>query len=601
MYIMINCFRSSISLIILTCLTQAIAASETATHHPQIAADYSVVRSDKNQIVIRDGDEEWTIFGAIQPFLDSTGQARITSTDNNTPTIFALREPFSDDGILPGDSFENLAVDESGIQISATPGETEPASFVIQSGGSRLDKVNINLSTLASESGDTIPPTAIDVRVVKVWHQSASEMRRIAKGEKKRLVPELLLHDDDLVRVDHKHHVNLVRTRPLIADSKELLPFSIPAHSNKQIWLTLRAPESISAGKFHGTISVNWSVDGRLKDRRVPITVNVLPFRLEPVRQRIGMFYLGRLTSDNRIRLGSRGKNQNQMLSEFTDMKDHGVNVIGLDHKFDLNRKSKSLQTLARTVDILHDAQFPTDELVYLDWAVTGSDSPTKYQKKISSVTKTLASKGVRRIGIYNADERHYDYLITRKHTFEISHNNNAFNIVALTRPAIALKLGSLLDIAILQHKTPPGQLKILTNNGTVPLAYGLPHAAEEKPATVRFTYGYGMILRGFQGVFSYAYQAGDCWNDWFNWENSNYRANCMAYPTVDKPIPTLQWEAFRNATNDLRYLETYARMTGDDARTLLDEITTSAGHDASRIRELIVHKIMSHLSNTER
>lgn len=597
---MINFFRNLVFTVILVFSHQALAASESATYHSKIAADYSVLRSDKDQIVIKNGDGEWTIFGATQPFRDSTGQARITGTDNNTPTIVALDEPFSDDGILPGDSLQNLAVNESGIQISVTPGEIEPASFVIQSGRSQLDEVEIDISTLSSESGNTISPTAIDVRIVKAWYQSASQMRRIVNGEKKRLVPELLLHDDDLVRVDHKHHVNLVRTRPLISDAKKLLPFSVPAHSNKQIWLTLRTPEIISAGEFHGTISVKWSMDGNLEDHRIPITVNVLPFRLEPTRHRIGMFYLGRLTSDKRIRFGARGKNERQMLSEFTDMKDHGVNVIGLDHKFDMERKSESLQTLAKTVDILHDAQFPTDELVYLDWAVTGSDSPTKYQKKISSVTKTLADKGVHRIGIYNADERNYDYLITRKHTFEISHNNSAFNIVALTQPAIALKLGPLLDIAILQHKTPPGQLKMLTNNGTVPLAYGIPHAAEEKPATVRFTYGYGMILRGFHGVFSYAYQAGDCWNDWFNWENSNYRANCMAYPTIDEPIPTLQWEAFREATDDLRYLETYARMTGDDARTLLDEITTPSELDASRVRELIIHKIMSHLSNTE-
>jgi len=46
--------------------------------------------------------------------------------------------------------------------------------------------------------------------LVKCWYQANLNLNR-KSTDKKRLTPELLLHDADLVRVDYAHQVNLIR------------------------------------------------------------------------------------------------------------------------------------------------------------------------------------------------------------------------------------------------------------------------------------------------------------------------------------------------------------------------------------------------------
>ena len=48
----------------------------------------------------------------------------------------------------------------------------------------------------------TIDTNNIDLRLVKSWFQSSDVMRRNDRNAPKRLVPELLLHDNELVKID---------------------------------------------------------------------------------------------------------------------------------------------------------------------------------------------------------------------------------------------------------------------------------------------------------------------------------------------------------------------------------------------------------------
>lgn len=576
-------------------LAETSSASETLTLGSQPKIGMSLPLSASTPVVRKNG-KEWTTFGHIQPFEGKLEQP--TGNGNKLPAILALTEPLSDSRILPTQQLTSSAYGQQ-LELTAAQGEYEAASLVIQSGQSPLENISVRTSPLESDVGDDIiPPNALDIRSVKVWHQAASQMRRSDPKESKQFVPELLLHDDSLVDVDETRQLNLVRTWPAIADAAELQPFNMPANTNKQMWLTLRVPESARPGQYRGNVSIHWTSNDAEERRTLELHLTVLPFQLDATNYRIGMFYLGRLTADARPHFSARAKNATQMENDFRNMQEHGVNLIGLDHHFDSARSIQSLQTLRKTATLVRKAGIPLNELVYVDWAVTASDSVSAYETKVASVTAALKREGIGRIGIYNADEKKYGYFIKRKHTFETAHRNGAFNIVALTNPRIALNLGSLLDMAVLQHNTPTDTLTELVRNGTTPLAYGVPHAAEEKPATVRFTYGFGMALKPFGGVFSYAYQAGECWDDWYNWDNNSYRANCMTYPTTSTPIPTLQWEAFREAVDDLRYLETCARLTGTEPRRVLTEVVAATGHNADAIRDNLIERIKKVLND---
>ncbi len=127
-------------------------------------------------------------------------------------------------------------------------------------------------------------------------------------------------------------------------------------------------------------------------------------------------------------------------------------------------------------------------------------------------------------------------------------------------------------------------------------LAYGRPHASEERPATTRWVYGLRLALRGFDGTISYAYQTSYSWDDWHLGPQSRYRPNVMAYPTAGKPIPTLQWEAWREGVDDLRYLATYMGCAGiEDAGGLPATIRTAmASKSAAAARRAIIGELMS-------
>ena len=79
----------------------------------------------------------------------------------------------------------------------------------------------------------------------------------------------------------------------------------------------------------------------------------------------------------------------------------------------------------------------------------------------------------------------------------------------------------------------------------------------------------------GLTGACTYAYQSDDPWND-FN--NNQLRPHTMAYPTLSEPIPTLQWEGWREGVHDLRYLTTLIKRSTIDDIWLKEKCSSSAG-----------------------
>jgi hypothetical protein len=85
------------------------------------------------------------------------------------------------------------------ISLQACRKEYEPASFILRS-SINLTDVTIGVSDLVSSDGSTIPKEAVDIRLVKCWFQAGSG--DLVQRNEATLVPELLVKDNDLVRVD---------------------------------------------------------------------------------------------------------------------------------------------------------------------------------------------------------------------------------------------------------------------------------------------------------------------------------------------------------------------------------------------------------------
>lgn len=540
---------------------------------------------------------KWTTYGDIQAGNpDITAQYKLGNGVAQVRTSI-LTHPISNEAVLPYSRTISGASAGDTIDFTTTAGEYEPASIVIQSGNKQLNDVVVTISDLVVESGKgDISSTNIDIRLVKAWFQSNDQMRRTDRSKQKQLLPELLLHDNELVQVDYNNQLNLVRKHPALKDASALRPFSIEPNFNQQIWITVKTPDSTMPGNYKGVLTVSAMYDGGEEFRKtISINGKVLPFKLENTKLLMGKFYLARLVKNNKkTYFNARGKNDVQMTAELNDMKRHGVNLMTVDHGYDKSGgELKNRATLSKQVKLIKQAGFTDNPIVYVDWKVGWYDDEKRYLKKMSAVKESFNSVGVDDFWIYNRDEKKLSILRSELHTFEAAHTIGSKNIVAITKPGSAKKLKGYLDLVLIQHRTSTKTINELRQSGIIPLAYGMPHAGEEKPESTRETYGFGLVKKGFSGAISYAYQSGECWDDWMQWKKSNYRPNVMAYPTAEEPIPTLQWEAWREAVDDLRYLATYAKLSGKSPETILQDANKLMISSPRAIRKYLIKKIL--------
>lgn len=531
----------------------------------------------------------YTLYGSVQANNPAISASYQKGNNADQERIFAVRA-ISNKYILPYSDLRRISQYRS-LRISATPGEIEPASFVIQTAERAWNDTRINITELQqANKSASIPRKFLDIRLVKAWFQSARIMRRTRRDTPKVLVSELLLHDSELVKLKLPEQQNAIRTYPHISDSKRLLPFNIPAYRNQQIWITAKIPENARSGTYTATINITARrSDGTIVEKRIQLALEVLPFKLSNTRMLMGQFYLGRLVRNNKKYFNARGKNVRQMLAELRDMKSHGVNIITVDHNYKADPNGRILD---KQLGLLVMAGFSVNPVVYVDWKLHHQGSSTAYREKLATIRKLFDKHNIRTLLIYNRDEKRLHQLKKTAFTFHAAHAIQAKNIVAVTNPQIALGLSGQLDYALIQHNTPLTVIRQLKKAGIIPIAYGLPHAGEEKPETTRYIYGYRLVEKGFYGTLSYAYQSGECWDDWMNWEKSNYRPNVMAYPTIDRPIPTLQWEAWREAVDDLRYLETFANAKNMTLAQALEKAYSNTDKTPYAVRRYFIKQL---------
>lgn len=496
-----------------------------------------------------DGYATWTIVGAAQEDAASHVRPRDWSVGARQYQLLAVTEPISNGYILPySDPVPNTSPDTS-LTVTAARGETEPASFVIRSGDRGLEQVTIAIAGLKKAGGEEgISPAAIDIRLVKPWYQASDSIHR-QHGGGKILVPELLLHDPDLVRVDHQEQVNLIRNVNRLQDADHLLPFGVPARSNQQVWISIAVPPDASGGRYEGDVTITFRSGNDQISTQLRLTVDVLPFRLAEPAIDYALYYLAWLNT-GQPGLDARAKTVGQLQAEFSDMRAHGLTNIAIDHDYATDR---DLRSLSIALERMREADFKARNLLYVDWKVTEASDRESYSRKLMAVLKAAHAFGFSDLYVYNLDEKDARTLLKNRQAFQIAHELGAKNFVAFNSGNLEA-LSGLLDVAVL----PRGTVKtsqVGKRVGITPWAYGDPQAGEEKPFTYRERYGISLWLDGFDGACDYAYQTGTF--GWDDWADPKWRAHNMTYPTLAHPIPTLQWEGFREGVDDSRYLAT--------------------------------------------
>ena len=352
--------------------------------------------------------------------------------------------------LIPGEATE-------GLTVSACRGEYEAASFVVYALAD-LKGLLVTPTDLKGDAG-AIPAENVDVKLIKCWYQAG---RSIGDLKHKQLVPELLLNDDALVRVDEQAEANYLRTnypdrneqyvlcsdpesaeledvRPVDADS--LQPLDLLATRVQQYWVTVQVPEDAARGEYAGTLGL--TAEG-VEAVELALRVSVYPFDLERSPLTYSVYYRGKLSEDGSWTIGSEYKSEEQYAAEMGDMHAHGVDYPTLYQKYDE-------RVLPQALEIRKEAGLATDKLFTLGCS-TGAPADEAAVDALRGRVRTwlaLAREhGYEEMYIYGIDEAKGERLAAQRAAWKAVQEEGAGTFVACYKGTFEA-MGSLLNVAV--------------------------------------------------------------------------------------------------------------------------------------------------------
>ncbi len=480
------------------------------------------------------------------------------------------------------------------VRVVGAQGEFAPASFMIFP-LQDIGQAHLTVSDLRNENA-VIPSTNVDARIVKCWYQGGTAWHSyFADPDLRTLIPELLLHDETLIKVDHENEENYLRidypegseyrwvsypgtikgelnvfnhaVEP-VADAATLQPFELVQHQGKQFWLTIQIPETAAPGRYSGTVAI--SASGQ-KLGEIKLSLAVLPFTLPEPKTYYDteedFFTLLYNHSQIEIHLELLGEDvaaaERKVLAELHNMREHNVTSLlqhraGLQGPYDL---------FARQFELMQQAGMRTDpifgfltvynwELLYRYLVDGNAIPPAKWQQlenatdaQIAVVKEILGHENIYGVGW---DEPGRSVLEAQYELFKLLHDKgikiygtgkdthfkySGFNEDILNYPGHPFKAESAKKWHIMGSKI---------------FSYAGPHTGPENPDFIRRTHGMQLYKADYDGSGNYRYY-GYRRNTWNDFDSPSYRI-CFVYPTRDGIIDTLHWEGFREAIDDIRY-----------------------------------------------
>lgn len=482
-------------------------------------------------------------------------------------TIYVV-PTITDAKILPTSTISPSHISNE-ISITASPGEYEPASFVIHA-IENIASLELQSTELTGEGG-SIPSTNIDIRVVKVWYQAGVEIWDMWH---KQLTPELLLKHDSLVKVeggenyvmyttDGQYHwisnpepkypwdyVVPVSEFP-VEDAASLQPVDIAQGTNKQFWVTIEVPDDAESGTYTGKINLT----APSISTEIQLQLEVLPIELAEPYLEYSIYYMPKLTSVGSI--SSDERNEEQMLNELRNMLDHGMSnptVRGFQDPVWANLENK----IQRIIEFRQSVAMP-NTTIYLafasiDWWGTYWDV---MREKLQSLKNALAPYGVEELYWYGIDET--PDPDSMRPGIEVAHEVG-YKVFCALSTTNAAKVADVLDLVIASYHLDSSLATLYHSYGHKIFSYGNPQVGEERPETYRRSYGLLLWQNDYGGAMNFAYDwsAGHIWNDF---DHSVHRDHNFVYPTVTGVIDTVQWEGFREGVDDIRYLTTLLQL----------------------------------------
>ncbi len=479
------------------------------------------------------GESEW-IRRAGVPL--ETPDAYLTHTEAILYPAFPLEFIYPDTDLSARTPLE-------GLTLRLAQGETGTLTFAVVAGNTPIEDLTGQIGDLTGPGGTIPGPSSVDLRVVKVWEQAALHWEAFGP-EDRILVPELLLKDDRIGFAESRDDQGVYQAPHILN-----VPFGtdVPARGVKQIWLTVKLPETIPDGVYDGLLTLRTKQG--LARRAVPLRITVLPFTLPPPRHLYGIYY--------RWRPWSRGRSaipEDRFRADLAALNQAGFNSVTVGNP----------DQLARWVDAVRAAGM-TGPLVIMGG-----------RQEASAAAALRICRAARLEGyFYGIDEPNGEEKLQRHKELSALLHKAGGKVMTAILPETARKLkqgGEGLDWA--NHSIQNGhaaayirELRQRKTGRTAPFETYYWQVYEENPTRNRLLCGFYLWTSGLDGAFPYEYQSPpsalpyttDARQSMHNVKPGagprTFRAWYLTYPSLEGPVSTLQWEGCRQGIDDTRYL----------------------------------------------
>ncbi len=526
----------------------------------------------------------------------------------NAKALYYVVPPMSDIPRMP-DCYPDDGIAAGTLNLIAAKGEYEPASLLFYP-RENVDRFLLKASDLKNAKGQTIPASAVDLKLIKIWYQSgAAWYGYFADALGRRLCPELLVNDENLVRVDPSTKDNYVRysnedgsqswqwmsadfstvnysfdnqaQQGLIADAKTLQPAVLNKDEFKQFFVTVHVPENVAEGLYSGEIEM--IADGR-KIASVPLRLRVLPFALPQPKTNYNQdkgFYLCFYGT------GTRNPAILQNLAAHNALNPMGFPKINV---FDPDEFRKDIE-LANKYDLNTRPIFSGSAGV----GVRTQNPPTEADKRTLAVLQDTIAKTAeltkKELGhtdfySYGVDEGGPATIRLERNAWEIAHK--AGGKVMVTSYAWR-ELLFALDFLIIPGVPTEQRIKEVdlfhaSNPDALTGWYANPHTGPENPNYFRRIHGM-MAYKGNYDVSSNYCWWRNNWNDMATPYENNLRNLVTVYGTRDGVLDTLAWEGIREGLDDIRY------------STLVKDLALKASRSSNGEVQLLGRRVLSFLT----
>ena len=470
------------------------------------------------------------------------------------------------------------------VTMVAAKGEYEPGSFVLVA-DKDIGKVKLEISDLKRDEGrgmrdEVFPKEKLDLKTVKVWYQADNAWTSYFAASGLRLVPELLLNDEELVKVDTEKRHNYARItekdgrvhyqwltapkdvdnrveymggaynvhesfccmKPNFCDAETHQGATLKKGEHKQFFLTANVTKDTPAGLYRGEVKVK----GEGEQWNVPLVLRVLDFELPKPK-----CYF------------DTTKDFDTFFCEYINL-DIIATLNGGDMKLaerqlgaicrDFVRHNETLPNYRDNVtrpDIGREAGMTDPWKVWMGGEKLGEKAEMRYDARRQH-EKLKKAFGDRRFLLSFGDEYGAEILKGIREMAKVYHDEGF-------RFAMNSNYGYSLGHYFADLWWPPGnpdgqnadrarKFNLLGGDGQLGW-YACHHVGVENPAFNRRQYGFGPYRAGLSCNFNYAHHLTG-WND----RGTQYRSMMLVYGSGNGCIDTIQWEGFREGIDDIRY-----------------------------------------------